>query len=177
MLLRLFTIACCLSLFAIACNPVEEIIKEQEKNGTFTAKIDGEIFSLSGVFVSADYINTNGIVQSLAIAAAKPPITGTSEGIALVIVSTDSTDIAVGEVYSATNPAKLGAGEYVLDDDNTIDVKAVSENTGIANITITKLDLTNNLVSGTFSFDAVDEDDPTKVYKITEGVFTDIPLQ
>lgn len=175
MYLRLFSIACCLILFA--CEPVEQIIEEQEENGTFTAKVDGEVFSLSGVFVSAEYVKSNEMVQSLAIAAAKPPITGITTGIVLAVVATDSSEITGGDVFSATNPQKIAAGEYVLEDDNGTDIKAFSENTDIATITITKIDLANNLVSGTFVFDAIDEDEPGKTYMITEGIFTDIPIR
>ncbi|MEZ4847299.1 MAG: hypothetical protein R3B93_01425 [Bacteroidia bacterium] len=48
-------------------------------------------------------------------------------------------------------------------------IKALSKNTEVATITITEIDYSKKTVSGTFSFDAYDEDDPGKIYEIRDG--------
>lgn len=46
-----------------------------------------------------------------------------------------------------------------------------------AQITITELDYTNKIVSGTFNARVVYNYDTTEVHEITNGVFTDVPFQ
>jgi hypothetical protein len=142
---------------------------------TLSANINGEAFSVSGIQVTAEYVVQNEMVQSLAIVGAKPPLNGVTEAIALAVVSADSTGINSGETYTAGSTIKTGAGEYVYDD-GIQDIKALSSITGVATITITKIDYNSKLVSGTFSFNASTNLISSFVYIITDGVFTDVPF-
>lgn len=161
-----------------SCNKLDEdeIIENSGAKQSISAKINGEDFSASGILVTAQYSNLNEMVHSLAIGGAELPFNGVTRAIALAIVSADSTEINQGEIYTAISNSKIGAGEYAYDN-NSIDIKAVSENTDIATITITKIDYDKKLVSGTFSFDGSDEDDPGTIYQIRDGVFTDVSFE
>ena len=162
-------------LITSSCN-LGEVVDPQDGTNMISAKIDGGDFSVSGLLVSAEYSDINGMVHTLSIGGAKPPLNGVTEGIVLAIVSTDSSGIKAGETYTAVSTAKVGAGEYVFEDSSS-DIKAYSENTDVATITVTKIDFTEKMVSGTFSFDAVDEDDPNKVYQIRDGKFEDVSFE
>ncbi len=55
---------------------------------------------------------------------------------------------------------KIGSGPYYY---------TSTKNTG--QVTITKLDLTNKIISGTFDFTAEDENNPANTIKVTDGRF------
>lgn len=165
-----------LAILFSSCVDPNEII-DNIGDASFSAKINGEDFSVIGPLVTADYSEQSQIVATIGIVAAKLPIGGITEGFALAIVSTDSSGIQVGDTFSATSTEKAGAGEYVLEDGNAVDVNAFSSNTGVASITVTAIDFDKKIVSGTFSFDAVDDDDPNTVYEIREGKFTDVSFE
>lgn len=146
-------------------------------DGSITADINGESFSASGILVTGELTESNASVQTLAIVGAELPLSGLTRGLVLAVVSTDGGGIIAGETYSATSSTLRAAGEYTLDDDAQIDVKAYSSNTDVASISITAIDFDQKLVSGTFSFDAVDEDDPNTVYEVRNGTFTDVSFE
>lgn len=160
-----------------ACSEVDPIIDMATGPNSISAKINGENFSASGILVTAEYsTTTSGTVQTLAIGAAKLPLNGVTTAIALAVVALDSSDFQSGAIFVATDSSRLAAGEYSLDD-NSVDIKAVSSNTDVATITLTEIDFTNKTVSGTFSFDGADDDDPNTIYEVREGVFTEIPFR
>ncbi|MEM7370283.1 MAG: DUF6252 family protein [Bacteroidota bacterium] len=170
----LFTALLGCMLFQSSCLTVtipdpEEILGE----ASMRAEINGESFAANGILVSGELTESNASVQTLAIGAAELPIGGLTRGLVLAVVSSDGSGIVAGTTYSASSTTGRAAGEYTLDDDQ-IDVKAVSANTEVATITITDIDFDQQLVSGTFSFDGVDENDPTTIYEVREGVFTDV---
>lgn len=151
-------------------------IPDEEATNSLSAKVNGENFSVSGILVTAQYSVTGQTIETLAIGGAEPPLNGTSRGIALAIVSIDGTGINVGDTYTANSTTKAAAGEYVFDN-SSADIKAESENTDEVTITITEIDFDRKIVSGTFSFDGVDEDDPTTIYEVREGTFTEVSFE
>lgn len=165
-----------LSFSFTSCEPIEDIKEEIEEGGEFSATINGENFTAKGILVTAEYVSAATGVTSLGIAAAKLPLDGVTKAFALAIVSIDSTGIEAGDVFTSVSVQKVGAGEYTVKSD-TEDIKAVSSETKIATITITDFDLDNKLVSGTFSFDGIDEDDPNTVYEVRDGIFTDVEFR
>lgn len=174
---RLFSISFLLILAFVfsSCEEANEII-DAINDVSFSAKIDGEDFSVSGLLATAELSENQG-VTTIAIAAAALPIGGVTKGFALAIVSTDSTGIKTGDTFTAASLSKIGAGEYIEEDGNTLDIKALSSNTGVATITVTAIDFDTKLISGTFSFDGSDDDDPNKIYEIREGKFTDVSFE
>ena len=158
-----------------SCQPIEDIIDDPTNTGSqsISAKIDGEEFSVSGILITAEYSEINEMVQSLSIVGAKLPLNGVTEGVVFAVVSTDSSGINAGDTYTETSISKAGAGEYFFEN-SSLKIKALSKNTEVATITITEIDYSKKIVSGTFSFDAYDEDDPGKIYEIRDGEFKDV---
>ncbi|MEM6343461.1 MAG: hypothetical protein AAF927_06255 [Bacteroidota bacterium] len=151
-----------------------EIIEEFDYGPpSLTAKINGETFSVDSLLVSASYSIIDDRTQTLSISGAPPAFNGIVEGLALVLISADSTAFQTGENYIAGSLNKRGAGEYFVDN-GTNRIDALSENTNIATLVITEIDYLEKLVSGTFSFDAFDEDDPDKIYQVREGEFKNV---
>lgn len=166
-----------LSFSFTSCEPIIEDIKEEiEEGGEFSATINGENFTAKGILVTAHYDSSATGVVTLGIGAAKLPLDGVTKAFALAAVSIDSTGIGAGDVFTSASVNKVGAGEYSVKSD-TQDIKAVSAETKNATIMITAFDLTNKLVSGTFSFDGIDEDDPNTIYEVRDGIFTDIEFR
>lgn len=164
-------------LLLFSCQPTEPINMLPDPNAAeMRATINGESFLVTGVQVTATISEPGAGVRALAIGGATLPLSSLVKGIALALVSIDSTDFEAGETYLASSIEMTGAGEYVLDDDAGIDIKAVSSETGVATITLTAFDRTHKLVSGTFSFDGVDEDDPNTTYEVRDGSFTNVPF-
>lgn len=174
----LFSLAALLfiSFSVSSCDQTQEIIDDIEEGGEFSATVNGSAYSVSGLLVTGEYSELQAGVTSLAIAAAQISLDGGSEAFALAMASTDSTGIEAGDEFTATSILHAGGGEYLIQGNNQ-DVKALSTETNTATITITAIDFEKNIVSGTFSFDAVDSDDPTTVYEIRDGVFTDVEFR
>ncbi|MEZ4685922.1 MAG: DUF6252 family protein [Bacteroidia bacterium] len=164
-----FSLLVLTALISTSCTP--DIV--DPTGGSLTATIDGESFSVNGILITATYGDVSEAIQTLSIGGAEPPFNGTTRGLALVVLSSDSTGINEGETYTATTLAKTAAGEYFLSNNST-DIRAYSNNTDVATITITSLDYDKKVVSGTFSFDGVDDDDPGVVYRVRNGEFKDV---
>ncbi len=161
-------------VFFTACPKNEDDSFTLEQGGTLTATVDGDLFSASGTEITAEHNTINTVTHTLTIGGIELPINGVTKSIVLAAVLTNNpTGFVSGEVYTASDPDRVAAGEYVRND-NSVDIKALSSNTGEATITITEIDFTNNLVSGTFSFDASDDDDPNTIYKIRNGEFKEV---
>ncbi|MEO0468929.1 MAG: DUF6252 family protein [Bacteroidota bacterium] len=167
----------CLSIFLIfsvsfsACIDVEEIIESEP--GSITATINGESFSVSGLLTDGE-LNIQGTnIESMAIGGATLPLSGVTEGIALAIVAADGMPLEAGKTYTVSSNTAVAGAEYVQEGAN-LDLKAIAQENGLGTITITKLDRTEKLVSGTFEFDGIDDDFPNMVYEVRDGKFTDI---
>ena len=178
--LTYFSITLLIITILFSCKSKEDILDDiTSDTNSITAKINGEDFSASGLTVTAEYSIPNAMVQTLGIVGAEIPINGVTRAIALAIVSTDATWIISGETYTATGSTKVGAGEYNIENSTTnTDINAVSSNTDVATITITAIDYSTKLVSGTFSFDAIDEDDNSNTtYQVRDGEFNDVSFE
>jgi hypothetical protein len=174
---RLFSVSILLlasTLFS-ACIDPNEIIEDQFGDASLTATINGEDFSASGLLITAEYSEQTG-VKTLGIVGAELPLGGDTRTITLALVSTDSTDLQVGDVYTASSIEKAGGGEYSLEDD-TQKIKASSDTDGFVGIAITAIDLDKKVISGTFAFDGEDSNDPGTIYEVREGVFIDISFE
>jgi len=173
MQIRTLSILLFFMLLFSACKEEDNGIDIPTDGGEISAKINGKEFSTSGILVTAEYNIQNETIHSLAIGGAKLPVNGVTEAIALAIVSTDASGINVGDTYTATSTTKIAGAEYVFDD-NTTDIKALSGNTDVVTITITDIDFDKKLVSGTFTFDGTDDDDPNTIYEVRDGIFKDV---
>lgn len=142
--------------------------------GSVTCKVDGTDFSASGVLATGTLTFT-GDFYAMAIAGVDF-FGQDTVALALAMSGTDFANLMENEAFTGEGDivnSNLGAGEINIHRRPTIDDKASSLETEIANITITKLDRDNELFSGTFSFEGLDPDTNTRIV-VTEGVFTDI---
>ena len=158
-----------------SCGEIVDIIDDPDGKNTITATINGEEFKISGLLVTATYTEQD-MVKTLGFGGAKLPLDGVTNTIALAVVTSDSVGINSGDVFSATTLTKAATGQYSIDGDG-VKIRALSTNTDVATITISEIDFDQKLVSGTFSFDAVDNDDPDTVYEVRDGVFTDVSFE
>ena len=97
------------------------------------------------------------------------------------LTSITATNTAMNENFSIILKGS-GTGTYNLNEDNTVsvvvgtyDFTSLFMDPPVGSVVISKWDVTNNLVSGSFTFDGADIDDV--VYHVTEGKFDNITLQ
>lgn len=138
--------------------------------GSITAKIDGANFSAKTPFVTGKLDESNGL-YTISMAAGDLS-KGDTAGIAIALVGQDFNTLKEGDTFLGTNlpPNKIAAAKYVLDKDGR-ETEAPADKT--ITVTITELNRSRKIVSGTFTFEAVDEE-TSQIYNITDGVFTNI---
>jgi hypothetical protein len=150
--------------------------KEKEpvaQSKTISCKINGAAFSAAYPF-STGTLNESGNIYTIALGAVKVSLQGGTTGIALGLHGTDLSSVKAGDVYTASGfPTVYLAIGGVDINNGSEEENATSEETGEATITITKIDHTQSIISGTFSFKALDPDTQT-LFDVTDGVFTDI---
>ena len=141
--------------------------------GAITAKIDGVDFSAKGPFVTGSLDETNGF-YTIGLAAGDLS-KGDTAAIVIALVGQDFNTLKEGDRFLGTNvlPNKIATAKYVLNKNGT-ETEAPTDKVII--VVITELNKTKNLMSGTFSFEAVDEE-TNQVHNITDGVFTNIEFK
>lgn len=153
---------------------LEDIGDNQTQNGiaSIKASVNGNEFSASGVFVTSALSSLGNGSYSLAIGGARIN-NGINYGLVVGIVSTDFSRLSVGDTFVGDDSEALMIGYYTLDDNNANDFRAESEMENNNTLTITKIYREAKLISGTFSYDAIDED-TNNVYEVRDGEFTDV---
>jgi hypothetical protein len=139
------------------------------------ATIDGQPFTVTGILVTGE-MPTGALVNTLAIGGSTLPLGGTTEGFALALVHTDGSAFAAGQSFDAAGSTAIAAGEYLLETPG-LDIRAESGNTDQGVIVLSSYDPVQQLASGTFWFDGVDDDDPSITYEIRDGIFENVPLR
>ncbi|WNJ20355.1 hypothetical protein [Pontibacter sp. G13] len=157
----------------VACQNNEIDFDPTPSTNSIRATVDGVEVAISGITVTGNYTENSNWMQTLTVGGARTNPNGQVEGISLVMISADTTGIMEGDTYTATSLAKRGSGLYYIDNSPS-DISATSLNSDVATITITKLDYTEKLVSGIFSFEGVDDDQPNQTYQVIDGEFTDV---
>ena len=142
------------------------------KLGKIDCKINGKSFSAAYPFTSGAIANTSPF-YSIAVGGFDF-IDGDSVGVALAMTGTDFSSLANGDVFQGSTalPGMYALGSVSFNS-GAKEEDADSEETLIATITVTKIDRDNNVISGTFSYEAKDPDTESE-FTVTEGVFTDI---
>ncbi|MDF9798686.1 hypothetical protein OKW21_003949 [Catalinimonas alkaloidigena] len=158
----------------VAKDILEDIEDNLSQNGiaSITATINGNEFSASGVFVTSVLSPLGNGSYNLAIGGARIN-DGVNYALVLGIISSDFSSLSEGDTFVGDDSEKLMIGYYTLDDNNTVDFKAETEMAETNILTITKIDREAKLISGTFSYDAIDED-TKNVYEVRDGEFTDV---
>ncbi|HRP57758.1 DUF6252 family protein [Agriterribacter sp.] len=161
-------------LAAVSCKK-DRLTKETQKGAnTFSCKIDGEIYkpcSEPRILGDPGIPSLNG---GLSVSGNRME--------ARVSASCDKFREEYKNVYLEIGNL-TGAGTYLLSDmsnrmiyENRPGGEYSSLNTKSGRIIITKDDRTSKILSGTFEFEGIDNNDPGKIVKITSGRF-DIKYQ
>ncbi|WP_339713304.1 hypothetical protein [uncultured Kriegella sp.] len=161
----------------------DEDQEEQEVNSSMTAKINGNDFKTSTVFqqyLAGASVSMNEDIYAIGVIAfdiqldlRKP------KSIYLFMYGDDFDELKIGSAFTTvTNiaiPETGGAFAIYSEDPDTEveDNEFSTEKVESINIKITALDKENHLISGEFSFTAIDED-TNKKYIITDGKFQDM---
>ncbi len=144
----------------------------QPEAGTFTAVVDGESFSSSWPFATAIVTETSNGGFTIALAGTRVS-TSESEAVTVGVVGSDFMSLTAGSVFTGQSSNTLAYGGYALDQDDGTEISASSEDNSSAICTITAIDFDAKLISGTFSFEAIDGS-TGQVITVTEGVFTNL---
>lgn len=150
--------------------------------GTVIATIDGVPYASGGIAVDADLdIDDDFVDFSLRIDAEQEK-NGFDEDLDLNLFGGDWSLIEEGDTFAGDgvdtdkgtlifsgNYSKIGRNPG----DDT-DIQTATMPIAANRCTLTKIDRTNRLVSGTFSYDAIDITDDTSVFEVRDGVFTDV---
>lgn len=137
-----------------ACGDDSDNPEPQNSDPFITAQIDGADFTADTILAESDDFD------------------GAAEDVVIAIAGTDSnTNLTIGFLFPEREDV-IGSTEVDADNAGLI----FSDEAGNAFITegdftINELDTVANLVTGTFSFTATNEDDATDTYSITEGEF------
>lgn len=132
---------------------------ENNNTGSITAQINGSGFSASGQFANASFQSN---VFSIA---------GAGSSGELVVVSISGANIP--GTYDI-GPGSLGSGVYTPGSGQNASISNFEGGSG--SLTITELDLTNLLASGSFQFTAINSLTEESTV-ITNGVFTNLSVQ
>ena len=140
---------------------------------SITCKIDGQDFSATVPFVTGALSLTDDFY---AIAFVGVDFFGQDTiSVAFAINGTDLATINNGDTFSGNGNLfqDFALGEVIVNNRPSVEQEASSSETDIATVTVTKIDTAKKLISGTFSFEALDPNTQT-TFLVTEGVFTDI---
>ena len=138
-----------------------------------TCKINGEGFSATVPFTGGT-LSLTGSFYAIAIVGADF-FGRDTVSIAIAISGNELSTLNTGDAFSGTGNIleDFAVGEVNVNNRPSVEQEASSSETDNATVTITKIDRDNKLISGTFSYEAVDPDSQT-TFSVTEGVFTDI---
>lgn len=143
--------------------------------GEITATINGSDFRSFGISSTA-YVEDLATGDQLVIGGIDVNNLNRLEGLSIVFIMPDFSQLSAGHTFSGSSMDMIMVAGYAINvgEDNAFGATAelVASTTG----TITGIDRSNKLVSGTFSFDAIDED-TGDVYEVRNGVFTQIQYE
>ncbi|MDN5215827.1 DUF6252 family protein [Fulvivirgaceae bacterium BMA12] len=141
--------------------------------GSITCKINGQTYAATFPFVTGALSTTNDI-YSFALGGVDF-LGKDTVSIAMAMTGTDLSRLSAGDTFSGTGNIfiNFALGTVIVKNRPAVDEDASSSETDVATITVTKIDRDNELISGTFSYEAFD-DDTQNTFKVTDGVFADI---
>ncbi len=141
--------------------------------GSITCKINGDDFSAVFPFTTGTLSNATGFF-TLGVGGVDF-FENDSVGVVLAVTGSNFDNLEAGDVFTGTptNLLELAVGGVVVRRGNVVEEDATSGETQIITITITKIDRSEELVSGTFSFQAEDPDSGVN-FTVSDGVFSDI---
>ncbi|RRQ48170.1 hypothetical protein DZC72_10620 [Maribacter algicola] len=158
---------------------------QQLNNGTITSTINGVSFESTGILAGAVYEEnddafTLGIIGGDGPDPTTPIDQRNQRGLTITLASSNLgfDDLETDVEYSGSNGANLFTGGFEVIGAYVLVVDCDSQELGgdispTAKIQFSKIDRTNQLLSGTFEFVAVDEETGNS-YIVSQGTFVDI---
>ncbi|TKC00353.1 DUF6252 family protein [Pedobacter cryophilus] len=157
-----------LSCFLLSCEKEKLTKATQIGANTFSCKVNGQILIPNNEAFSVDAISTSLVLNedpnfyNLKILTNYSK-TNPSKKIYLTIYKINSIGVYI---FSGSD---FRYGEYFISAPDNKEYNSRTSNIG--EVKITKLDLANKIVSGTFSFEATNKNDPNDKVSITDGRF------
>lgn len=143
--------------------------------GEITATVNGSNFRSIGISSTA-FVDDFGLGEQIVIGGIDVSNLDRLTGVTIVFFTSDFSQLSVGDTFSGASMDMLMTAGYAIDLDGDDTLGAVAELVASTVGTITGIDRSNKLISGTFSFDAID-DDTGDIYEVRNGVFTQIPYE
>lgn len=173
---KLLILLCAISL--VGCD-TDEIISQIAGDGTVKADINGQTktweFGPNSVGATMTTSQQGSVTfYSFGIGASSDGVSNNNEttAIAITLISDSPIEIVSGATF--TYPADLLGGSYTYENEDgstTIDAdESVS-----ATLNISSVDISGGKMSGTFSYETIDED-TSLTYTVSNGTFTNIPF-
>lgn len=157
--------------------PVTSTINNNTQSFTYIYELDGvpmtSVYNSSSIMnnqMSLSGFNDTDIANAIAVVLrVKNPIVGTYNLIDTSYLTSGSNDLNISLIIP-NNTGASGSDYFYSNMTGTL----IGNNN--AQITITEIDYTNKVVSGTFNGRVVWNYDTTEIHEITNGVFTDVPF-
>jgi hypothetical protein len=176
---RILTISLAALVLFTACKKEVKELPQNTQTGanTFGAKINGQLWAPQGFgpVPANNLLEARMIGNDLLIDARNFASSPNETEFSIRLVSV--TDIGVYTLNSnATHPSLVSSYCYYVKRNLTPQNEWITSTANTGSVTITKLDLTNKIVSGTFQFNALNIYNAPEPLAVTEGRF-DIKLQ
>ncbi|MEM6526365.1 MAG: hypothetical protein AAF693_21400 [Bacteroidota bacterium] len=163
-----------ITVFGCTDDEPEEITVDTNA-GEITATINGASFRSFGVSSTA-FVEDFGLGDQLVIGGIDVSNLNRLNGVSIVLIMPDFSQLSAGNTFSGSSMDMLMTAGYAIDLGGDDPLGATAELVASTTGTITAIDRSNRLVSGTFSYDAIDED-TGDVYEVRNGVFTQIQYE
>ncbi len=177
--MRLFRIELMIFLGVITFACVSDDLDEADifgsEEGEITATINGSSFRSFGVSSTA-FVEDFAGGDQLVIGGIDISDLDRLTGVTVVFIIPDFSALSVGDTFSGSSMDMIMTGGYAIDINGDNTIGATTELAASNTAAITAIDRNRKLVSGTFSYNAIDED-TKNVYEVRNGVFTQIPYE
>ncbi|MEM5566835.1 DUF6252 family protein [Psychroserpens sp. AS72] len=160
------------SLFA--CGSDDSILDDNDPNGSYiTANVNGINFTTINIpGATSAYLYNTDFNFIIGLAGAEYNGTENPRSVGLVFGGLDFDSVVVGYELNATNENEVVAGSYFSE--STAGFENGGESDGNAYVKITAIDKVNQTISGEFNFIAIDDDNVSITYTVTNGVFNNL---
>lgn len=165
-----------LLIFNVSCSKEDVLSDDILGGGRVTAIINGNIFESAKEYDKVEITTVSGI-YIIALSAGDAEGVNKLKGLVLVASGLDFNSLNNGKTWNQVgNSGEIdrAAAAYSEDDGNGEENDFDTELTKEVYIKITSIDKNKKIISGEFSFTAVDED-TSKEYQATNGKFIEIP--
>lgn len=144
--------------------------------GTITCTIDGEKFA-SGSLLTTGSLSTNDDFFTLG-GVGVDFLDSDTLGIVFAMIGTNFSSLQSGQVFKSDQNSIVNTvtAQLSIDRKPAVEIRARTFGSNADIFTLTGINRDEGVYSGTFSFDAKDEDTGV-TYEVRDGIFTDIPYK